>query len=68
MLSAPCSPWPVATAVRIASYFGDAIDSTMPSMRYLSADNVNAVQPDVQFSDSDPLGLIQMIRRTDLTL
>ena len=67
MTYAECSMLSQATAVRIASSFGDAVDTAMPSVRYLSSVNVDAVQPDVQFSDSDPLGLIQMIRRTDLT-
>ena len=67
MTYAECSTLSQATAVSIASCFGDAVDSTMPSIKYLSAVNVDAVQSDVQFSDNDPLGLIQMIRRTDLT-
>jgi hypothetical protein len=67
MTYAECSILSQTTAVRIASSFGEAVDNTMPSMRHLSADFVDAVQPDVQFSDSDQHGLIQMIRRTDLT-
>ena len=67
MTYAECSILSQTTAVRIASSFGEAVDNTMPSMRHLSADFVDAVQPDVQFSDSDQHGLIHMIRRTDLT-
>ena len=67
MTYAECSMLSQATAVRIASCFGDGVDIAMPSVRYLSSVNVDAVQPDVQFSDIDPLGLMQMIRRTDLT-
>ena len=54
-----------ATASKIASGFGEAVDSTMPSMRFLSAHFVNAAEAELQIDDSDPLGLIQMIRRTD---
>jgi hypothetical protein len=67
MTYAECSLLSQATATNVASSFGDPVDNTMPSMRFLSAHFVDAVQPDAKFSDSDPLGLIQMIKRTDLS-
>ena len=62
-----CAVLSQATAASISSSFGDAVSSTMPSMKFLSAHYADTVETEVKFSDSDPLGLIQMIRRTDLT-
>ena len=67
MTYAECSQLSQVTATNIASSFGDPVDNSVPSMRFLSAHFVDAVQPEVKFSDIEPLGLIQMIRRTDLT-
>ena len=62
-----CAVLSQATAASISSSFGDAVSSTMPSMRFLSAHFADAIESEVNFSDSDPIGLIQMIRRTDLS-
>ena len=54
-----------ATATIISSSFGAAFDNTLPKMSECAVD---PTQLKFQLSDSepDPIGLIQMIRRTDL--
>ena len=61
-----CSLLAQATAAGLAAHYGDVVDSTMPSMCFLSAHFVDHVEPEVHISDSGPQGLIHMIRRTDL--
>ena len=65
---AECSVLSQATADKIASSFGEAVDNAVPSMRFLSAQFADNIQPEAHYSDYEPLGLIQMIRKTDLKL
>ena len=61
-----CSVLSQATAAKIISSFGAPIDNSMPSMKFLPAHFVDAGQSEATLSDSGPLGLIQMMKRTDI--
>ena len=61
-----CSVLSQATAAKIISSLGAPIDNSMPSMKFLPAHFVDDGQSEATFSESAPLGLIQMMKRTDL--
>ena len=63
-----CSVLSQATAAQISCSFGEPVDNTVPSMRFLSAHFADNVEPEAHLCDSEPLGLIQMIRKTDLNV
>ena len=62
---AECSVLSQATAAQISCSFGEPVDNTVPSMRFLSAHFADNVEPEAHLCDSEPLGLIQMMRKTE---
>ena len=61
-----CSMLSKATAARIITSFGLAVDNLMPSIKFLPPHFVDTVQPEVTLSESCPVGLIQMMKKTNI--